>query len=95
MTDTSIVALIRNITNAEEADVAFAVAATINLYIETTRRVHGRVLLEPNDVTNIFQMVDTMLGARATVGYVHTGRERKPNEEETAQVLAPQVERRR
>ena len=91
-TPPSIVELIRNVTNAAEADVSFAVAATLNLYQEILRRVHGRVLLKPEDVQNVLKIVDMMLSADITQEYTHTGRKREPDEKELEQVLEGKTE---
>lgn len=47
-----------SISNANEQDVAFLIAATINLQNETLRRITGEIRYSPNDVLDLFMMIE-------------------------------------
>ena len=55
---------VQSIAKSEEADAAFIVAGTFNLYIETQRRMHGKRILGPEDIKVMLNMVLTLLGPR-------------------------------
>lgn len=57
----SLIDILKGINIAEDTDIAFIAAATINMYCESMRRVHNRVILTPQDACNIFHMMDVLL----------------------------------
>lgn len=60
----SIREVIRTLNLAEDANVDFIIACAFNLYIESIKRIHGRVLLSAADVHSMFAMVDMLMTER-------------------------------
>lgn len=57
----SITELLRGIDSTDDPNKTYVLAATLNLYLETMRRIHGRVLLHPGDVRAVLDMAYTMI----------------------------------
>lgn len=84
----SMTELLRDLDGNEDKDIEFVLAATINLYAEALRRVHGRVLLAPNDVRRILDMAHAMLMQAGDVAtFTQTGRDRQLSDAEKAELL--------
>lgn len=60
-TSNSILDILKSINSAEEGDIAYITAATLNLYTETNRRLFGRVILTPGDAKAIMTILDILL----------------------------------
>jgi hypothetical protein len=56
----SILNTLKSLDKTEDKDIAWIFAATINLYIETVRRLRGRVLLGPDDIPHILDLISTL-----------------------------------
>lgn len=91
----SILDTLKSIDQTEDKDVAFIFAATINLYIETLRRLRGRVMLGPDDIPHILDLIAILTQRTPDVStFTDTGlRPRVLTPEEEAGVLkATEVE---
>ena len=88
--------ILANISLAEDADSAYIIACTFNLYHENLRRCHNRVLLIPDDVVNLFKILDMLLvpPVPQAQSFGVNGRDRKLTEEEETSLLN-QIEERR
>jgi hypothetical protein len=85
----SMIEILQNIHLAEDSDSAYIIACTLNLYHENLRRCHGRVLLIPDDVVNVFKILDMLLVPPVPQAQTFgaNGRDRKLNEEEEEKLL--------
>ena len=83
----SIREVIRTLNIADDKDVNFIIAAGFNLYIEATKRLHGRVLLTPSDIETMFAMVDTLMTERVHGLVEPAARSSKLSEEEENKLL--------
>jgi hypothetical protein len=85
----SILDTLKSIDQTEDKDIAFIFAASINLYIETIRRLKGRVMLGPDDIPHILDIIATLTQRTPDMSkFTDTGlRPRVPTEEEEANVL--------
>lgn len=83
----SLLSTLRAIDPGSDDDLAFLFAATTNLYIEACRRLHGRVLLKPQDTQTIFAFISSILEAKVVDDYAPGQRSRQLTEAETAEVL--------
>ena len=73
---------------AENDEVAFLVAATINLYTENLRRRAGRTIFSPQDVKNLHQILDLLLNVDLKPTYVPAQRA-KVTDAEIDTILKP------
>jgi hypothetical protein len=69
------------------ADTNFLTAATINLYLESLRR-DGRLLLAPQDIPILYDMISVITNPFKVTPIPDTARSRELTEEEREQVLA-------
>lgn len=53
--------LLTNITQGADDDRAYILAAALNLYSESRRRLYGRVLFTPNDIRSLGQITSLLL----------------------------------
>lgn len=83
----SIMEYVKSLNLADEDSISFIVAGTFNLYAESRRRIHGEMLMTPNDIKAIFQIVDLLLTQRDMQNNLPQGRSRKLSEEENANLL--------
>lgn len=95
----NMIEILQNIHLAEDNDSAYIIACTLNLYHENLRRCHGRILLIPDDVVNIFKILDMLLvpPIPQATSFGQNGRDRKLTEEEEhnlVNVVEEQVARR-
>lgn len=67
-------------------DLNFLTASTINLYLESLRR-SGRVLLAPQDIPVLWDMIHVITNPLAVTPVKDTGRTRELTEAERATVL--------
>jgi hypothetical protein len=67
-------------------DTNFLTAATINLYLESLRRV-GRLLLAPQDIETLYDMIRVITNPLQVVTIQDTARTRELNEKERQHVL--------
>lgn len=86
---TSLKDILKGIDIREDTDIAFVVAASINMYLETMRRIHGRMLLGPQDAVNLFYMIDMLLSPTPapSPSEPKSVRTRELTEEESQQLL--------
>lgn len=71
-----------------QSDTNFLTAAAINLYLESLRRV-GRLLLAPQDIPVLYDMVAVLTNPLQVSPVADTARARELSEEEREQVLNP------
>lgn len=83
----SLLEMIKTLNAASEDDIAFVTAAALNLYSESRRRIHGRILYTPADIRAIFAMIDTLLTDRSVDQFIATGRPRKLTSDEEKNLL--------
>ena len=85
-TDRPISTLLATLDSLEDSDTAFITAAAINLYNETLRRKHGRILYGPADVANLAGIIHSLLNPPVSLADPEkVKRSAKPTpEEETA-----------
>lgn len=76
------------LSSAEDDEVAFLVAATINLYTENLRRRCGRVIFSPADVKNLHKILDILLTVENNPSYKPATRA-KVSEAELDKILRP------
>lgn len=80
--------ILHALNNAEDKDIAYLMAGTINLYMEAQRRINFKILMQPSDVKNILGILEVLLRkAGSDLPYVQEGRTHMLTEEEEAQVL--------
>jgi hypothetical protein len=84
----SIREILSSIQSTEDKDQAFIVAATINLYSEANRRLHGRVLFSPSDVRNVLSILQILFEEPPIEAPNLEGRSRELTPEEAAKVMA-------
>ena len=68
-------------------DTNFLTAAAINLYLESLRR-DGRLLLAPQDIPILYDMISVLTNPFKVTPVPDTARSRELTEEEREQVLA-------
>lgn len=56
----NIIETLRAIDQTDDKDIAFIFAASINLYIESIRRLRGRVMLGPDDIPIILDIISDL-----------------------------------
>lgn len=89
MTDSrpSIRSILNDLETGEESDCAFIVAAGINLYQESLRRISGRTLMGPDDIKPLFEMIQNLLIVKTIDGTFAAKRVTRPSEEEEQTLL--------
>lgn len=85
--ENSLIPILRSLITAENDDVAFVFAASMNLYLEAKRRLHGRVILGPSDAKAILSMVD-LLTIEPEQKQLEPTRSRELSTDEASQVLS-------
>lgn len=84
----SITDIIKSLNTAEESDNLFIVAAAINLYNESHRRIRGQVLYGPDNVKALLGIIEHLLAAQAQSQIEFAPkRNRKLTEDEEARLL--------
>ena len=53
--------ILSNVTQAEDDDIAFIIAAAINLYSESQRRLNKKVLFGVNDVRKLISVINLLI----------------------------------
>jgi len=76
---------------SNDADIAFIVAATINLYADSMRRRAGRILFGPSDVRILLEMIVKLITvADISQDYAKTpARSHSPNRTEEKLLIDP------
>lgn len=89
--------ILQSLANREEADAAFILAATINLYSESIRRRAGRILYGPEDAKELLRMVNVLLDAKpmAASSFLPSNKPTEPTSEEREVIMDPTEMRRR
>ena len=87
MGETSIREVLSNLSQAENDDVSFIVAAAINLYSTAQQRLNGRIMMGVSDVHKLFQMIDLLVSQPLKEPAMDPARPRKLNKEEEQAVL--------
>lgn len=79
--------VIRTLNLADDKDRNFIIAACFNLYLESIKRIHGRVLLGAADIEAMFAMVDTLMTEREHRAIPEAKRGPELNEQEENRLL--------
>lgn len=85
---TRITETLASLAHAEDADSAYIIAATINLYSESLRRVGGRVLYGPDDAKALIGIINTFLSVKDIIhSYRPAVTRAEPTEDEKGTLL--------
>lgn len=95
MNTNSIRPLLERLAQGQSDEESYIIAASINLYIESLRRVDGRILLTPKDIPSLFHIVDLLLNPPKSLSFEGAQarsaesvlRSRVPSEEEKIGLL--------
>ena len=79
--------MLRTLNSAEDKDADFVIACAFNIYLESLKRLHNRVLLGPSDIKAMLAMADILLTERTHVDYVPAQRSARLAPEEEQKLL--------